>query len=137
MALLNFEIGDKVFCIHHGWGVISQLNGWSEFPIYVKFDNGDEETYDIRGSLIPSHIPTLSFKEYTFKGFSQEKPEELPKPGDIVWVRDREYDNWMITYFRKYSKDKELKYGTNPRNSGDSNDVYFYKFITTKNPYEK
>lgn len=137
MALLDIRVKDRVFCIHHGWGTISQINGWMDYPIYVEFDNGEEDNYDIEGKVFPNHIPTLSFTEYIVQRFSQERPEELPKPGDIVWVRDREYDNWMITYFRKYSKDKELKYGTNPRNSGDSNDVYFYRFITTKNPYEK
>lgn len=138
MALLDIRVGDKVFCIHNGWGVVFKFNGDSQFPIEVSFDNDKFiDSYNIMGALYEDFSPTLSFTEYTLEGFSQEKPEELPKPGDIVWVRDNEYDNWMITYFRKYEIDKKLKYGAHPRNSDDSNNIMYYQFMTTKNPYEK
>lgn len=86
-----FKVGDKVFNIQYGWGVISDI--YSEM-IIVKF-NG------IQYGFLNVNNKTLSFTEYTLEGFSQERPDDLPKKGDIVWVRDREYDNWMITYFMK------------------------------------
>lgn len=119
-----FKVGDKVFNIQYGWGVISDI--YSEM-IIVKF-NG------IQYGFLNVNNKTLSFTEYTLEGFSQERPDDLPKKGDIVWVRDREYDNWMITYFMKLGGG-ELRYGTNPRNSDDSAHTYYYRFLTTTNPY--
>lgn len=131
-----FKKGDRVFCYQYGWGQITKIHSNNvEFPILVHFPNVDEDiSFTNDGEYDLNHKPTLSFTEYTLEGFSQERPEELPKPGDIVWVRDREYDNWMITYFRKFGNG-ELRYGANPRNSGDSADTYYYRFLTTINPY--
>lgn len=42
----------------------------------------------------------------------------------------------MITYFRRFSVYGPLKYGTNARNSDDIEQIYYYRFLTTKNPYE-
>lgn len=119
-----FKIGDRVFHIQYGWGNVIDL--YSEM-ILVKFE-GRQYGFPRENNK------SLSFTEYTLQGFSQERPEELPKPGDIVWVRDREYDNWMITYFRKIGGG-DLKYGTNPRNSCDSRDIYYYAYLTTIDPY--
>jgi hypothetical protein len=124
-----FKEGDKVYLYTLGWGTIIELNS---FFIVIKFDITDDNRH-IGGGL----IDLISFTEYTLEGFSQERPEELPKPGDIVWVRDMEYDNWMITYFRRFNSfdDAKLRYGCNPRNSADSTSIYYYKYLTTKNPY--
>lgn len=123
-----FKVGDKVYLYPLGWGDIQYK---SDYDYSIYFESIQDKRYiggDVRS--------LLSFTEYTLKGLSQERPKELPKPGDIVWVRDSEYDNWMITYFRKYAIDRELKYGTNPRNSGSSQDCYFYRYLTTENPYK-
>jgi hypothetical protein len=126
-----FKKGDKVFDYTYGWGIVDDID---DFTVRVKFDSISNNTVLFWGIL----LKTLSFTEYTLEGFSQEQPEPLPNPGDIVWVRDMEYDNWMITYFRRFNSfdDAKLRYGCNPRNSADSTSIYYYKYLTTKNPYE-
>jgi hypothetical protein len=134
-----FKEGDRVYCLIYGWGTICDLfDEVHPYPIDVKFDRRSRSSYTDDGRLFEYSIKTLSFTEYTLEGFSQERPEPLPKPGDVVWVRDTEYDSWMITYFRKFNAnaDTKLRYGTNPRNSADSLSIYYYKYLTTKNPYE-
>ena len=131
-----FKIGDKVFCYNHGgWGeVINIFNDANPFPIYCSFDLGNcNFTKD--GRYYEYGPKILSFAEYTLEGFSQERPEELPKKGDVVWVRDTEYDSWMITYFRKLG-DGVLRYGINSKNSDNSPQISYYKYLTTKNPYK-
>jgi hypothetical protein len=133
-----FKEGDKVFDIRYGWGLVVSVNMLTnDWPVEVVF-NGKEELldeYTFDGRAFINYPPTLSFTEYTLEGFSQERPEPLPKPGDIVWVRDTCYDSWMITYFRKFNNDATKTYGCNPRNSADSLSIYYYKYLTTKNPY--
>jgi hypothetical protein len=121
-----FKEGDRVYINSLGWGTITEIG----FYIVINFDSINDTRY-IGGGLV--HL--ISFTEYTLEGFSQERPEELPKPGDIVWVKDKEYDNWRITYFRKQGSVENFKYGTNPKNSGDSHEIIYYKYLTTKNPY--
>jgi hypothetical protein len=133
-----FKVGDKVFDIRYGWGVVSSVNiRLKDWPVEVVFDGEEEllEEYTFDGRAYINYEPILSFTEYNLEGFSQERPEPLPKPGDIVWVRDTEYDNWMITYFRRFSTDAKLRYGTNSKNSDNSQYIYYYRFLTTKNPY--
>lgn len=122
-----FKVGDRVFHIQNGWGTIV-YSPRDEYYLVDFDDNSTQFWYS------KSNNKVLSFTEYTLEGFSQERPEELPKKGDIVWVRDREYDNWMITYFMRIGNG-ELKYGTNPRKSDDSAHTYYYRYLRTTNPY--
>jgi hypothetical protein len=119
-----FKKGDRAYHYLYKWGTIRNAN--KSFAS-IDFDGIGYAMCD---------VDPLSFTEYTLEGFSQERPEPLPNPGDIVWVRDNEYDNWMITYFRKFNANVILRYGCNPRNSADSMSIYYYKYLTTKNPYE-
>jgi hypothetical protein len=123
-----FKENDRVYVTSLGWGKVidagcSTPTGW----VGIETDEG---------RIIHVDTYLVSFTEYTLDGFSQERPEPLPKPGDVVWVRDTEYDSWMITYFRRFSTDAKLRYGTNSKNSDDSQYIYYYKYLTTKNPYE-
>jgi hypothetical protein len=134
-----FKKGDRVYDAMLGWGEIVNFNNFKRY-FEVLFDTGTSIYYCEDGSLYDYQErncfkPTLSYTEYTLEGFTQERPEELPNPGDIVWVRDLEYDNWMVTYFKKFSDDPLFRFGCNPRNSGDSLSIYYYRFLTTKNPY--
>lgn len=124
-----FKVGDRVFDYTYGWGIVDDID---DFTVRVKFDSISNNTVLFWGIL----LKTLSFTEYTLEGFSQERPKPKPEKGQIVWVRDKEYDNWMITYFRRFSVYGPLKYGTNARNSDDIEQIYYYRFLTTKNPYE-
>lgn len=121
----KFKVGDRVYHIQYGWGNITDI--YSQM-IIVKFE-------EYQYGFPTGNNKQLSFTEYTINGFSQERPESLPNKGDIVWVRDREYDNWMITYFMKLGG-RELRYGTNPKNSDDSAHTYYYRYLTTENPYK-
>jgi hypothetical protein len=125
-----FKEGDKVFDIQYGWGIVKHIDFDANYPIFCRFDN-DKQCYSIDGKIISGAIPTLSFTEYTLEGFSQERPEELPKRGDVVWVRDNDNEPWFISHF--ISKENEWHL-----TSFIMNDKKYLKWrqLTTKNPYE-
>jgi hypothetical protein len=117
-----FKEGDRVYLYTLGWGTIKELG---VFFIVIKFDIFDDDRH-IGGGL----IELISFTEYTLEGFSQKRPEELPKKGDIVWGRDRDYQNWHIYHFSHKSED-----GLYHLSSDNSRNAYILKQITTINPY--
>lgn len=76
----NFEIGDKVFDIRYGWGVVENFEvdlGWES--IEVRFDNS-LISYTLSGhGEIGDELCLLSFTEYTLNGFTKEKAIDYSK----------------------------------------------------------
>ena len=73
-----FKIGDRVFDIMYGWGVVEELHQDEErsYPLIVRFPGFDTLYYtrDGKSNTSDSH-PILSFTEYGFDNrFSQERP---------------------------------------------------------------
>ena len=76
----NFEIGDKVFDIRYGWGVVESFEvdlGWES--IEVRFDNS-LISYTLSGPEdFDNELRLLSFTEYTLNGFTKEKAIDYSK----------------------------------------------------------
>jgi len=125
----NFKIGDRVFCILSGWGTITGVN-IGEYPFSVEFDTNQYYTYSKDGCLNRHSPPTLSFTEYTLEGFSQERPNPLPKRGDVVWVRDVDTEPWFVSHF--ISKKDEWYHTSCFMNEKKH---LRWRQLTTKNPY--
>jgi hypothetical protein len=67
--MIRFKIGDRVFDIRYGWGIVRE--GFTASTITVWFEDVNVNTsYDVR---FASNI--LSFTEYTLDGHSLERPE--------------------------------------------------------------
>ncbi len=130
-----FSVSDKVFDYLFGWGeVVDVYKGYSEYPVNV-FYSSVNTNYTLDGRFVSNRNPTLSFTEYTLEGFSQERPEELPEKGQIVWVRDDEDDSWLVTQFVK--KDNDMYLCTNENPFLESDYSAEWNQMTTKNPYKK
>jgi hypothetical protein len=121
-----FKKWDRVYHFVYGWGNIVYIAD-DGFPLEVEFDNRKSPYKDMfkDGYL-------LSFSEYTLEGFSQERPEELPKRGQVVWVRDEFPSDWIVGHFFKKENGKYyISY--NPSLKGwNTNGTE----IKTINPYE-
>lgn len=76
----NFEIGDKVFDIRYGWGVVESFEvdlGWES--IEVRFDSS-LISYTLSGPEdFDNELRLLSFTEYTLNGFTKEKAIDYSK----------------------------------------------------------
>ena len=79
MKKQTFEKGDRVFHYLKGWGEIVHLysDNWEEVDdnytvCVVKFDSSEEIVHFTKYLA----TKTLSFNEYTLKGFNQERPPE-------------------------------------------------------------
>lgn len=130
-----FKKGDRVFDYRYGWGKIVHMD-FTEFAIGVQFDvRGTQSglsTYTKDGRWNRISSPTLSFTEYTLEGFSQERPEELPNKGDVVWVKDFHDEEWQISFFVR----KEGGFYVCTRYNPES-EYYLQVWdqLTTKKPY--
>jgi len=126
-----FKKGDRVFAYVFGWGTVIYVDNKDDFAIGVEFDtqNNESFTYDGRHYLEDPQI--LSFTEYKLEGFSQERPEELPKKGDIVWVRNEFPSEWVIGHFLRKKDGKYIVSSDNKNPDGWGDE------ITTTNPFKK
>jgi hypothetical protein len=135
MSNQTFKKGDNVFHAAYGWGkVMGITNDYNKkLPIEVEFLNWDCELFTEEGRTAPGMPLVLSFTEYTFEGFSLERPEDLPQKGDIVWVRDDKDDRYDIYHFMKHIPNNEFPYMVSQ--DFDEDNIASFRFITTKNPY--
>jgi hypothetical protein len=124
-----FKKGDKVFCVLGGWGTVISINK-GDYPIAVEFDRS-QYTYSEDGRVNDHMPPTLSFTEYTLEGFSQERPEPLPKIGDIVWGKGFHTTDWSIGHYLG-KQHASYKISTTP----NALSYWLAITITTINPYE-
>lgn len=120
----RFKEGDRVFDIRYGWGHIAEVH--IDFHIKVYFDS---EKSAFWFDNVSSRI--LSFTEYALDGYTAFRPEELPKKGDIVWVRDEVDEEWRVSHFigKKGNFYAASLYYLDPSPPT-------WTFISTKNPYE-
>jgi len=117
-----FKEGDRVYFHVYGWGKIFDI----DVNVGVKFENLESYKY-----FNIELLKALSFTEYTLEGFSQERPEPLPKPGDIVWVRNEFPSEWEIGYF--FKKEGNTYYTSASKNSQGWRSAGLE--IRTTNPY--
>jgi hypothetical protein len=94
----NFKVGDRVYDIVWGWGIVTVTNR----SVEVKFDSGIYQSYKKDGRYAESSKPTLSFTKYTLQGFSQERPIILPEIGELCLVRRCNTDKWFLDKFHKF-----------------------------------
>lgn len=131
----KFRKGDRVFDIMYGWGNVINIDTYNRNCIEVLFDDKLKKTY-LFDALYPSEggypRPVLSFTEYRLEGFTQERPEELPNAGDIVWIRNEFPSEWEIGYF--FKKEGNTYYTSASKNSQGWRSAGLY--IRTTNPYE-
>lgn len=131
----KFRKGDRVFDIMYGWGNVINIDTYNRNCIEVLFDDKLKKTY-LFDALYPSEggypRPVLSFTEYRLEGFTQERPEELPKKGQIVWTRGEFPSQWEIGHFFE-KKGNEYRTYLSPSFQGWNNKGIE---ITTTNPYE-
>ena len=119
-----FKLKDVVYVTSFGWGIVidagcSTPDGW----VGVETNSG---------RIIHVDTYLVSFTEYTLEGFSQERPEELPKKGDIVWTRAEFPSQWEIGHFFE-KKGNEYRTYLSPSFQGWNNKGIE---IRTTNPYE-
>lgn len=130
-----FKVGDKVFDIAYGWGVVANVHSkeMDGFPIEVYYEGYGDEWYTSNGCSNINGIPVLAFSVYSLNGFNQERPELLPKKGDIVWVRNTEKESWIIAHFLYKNPNGGYKVSWTTDNEQE---LWAYEQLTTKNPYE-
>ena len=122
-----FKEGDRVYLYPLGWGDIEYK---SDYDYSIYFKSIEDKRYiggDVRS--------LLSFTEYRLDGFSQERPEELPNRGQIVWARDSDNSEWRVGHFIKKENGLYLITAWDPFDDEDLRSPS-YPIITTKNPYE-
>ncbi len=95
------SIGDKVWCVSLGWGVIISTHQ-KDYPIVVGFDAGKRESYTVEGRRYLNDLnPTLFWSEVNIK--APTKPLPKLNKNDCVEVWNANTVVPTITYKRHFS----------------------------------
>jgi hypothetical protein len=117
-----FKEKDRVYVTSLGWGKVIDA-GCSTPSGWVGIETNS-------GRIIHVDTYLVSFTEYTLEGFSQDRPEESPNKGDIVWIREMETKMYVpIVFIEAIKEHYVLSF-----NFIDIKTVH-KDFVETKNPY--
>lgn len=101
----DVRVGDKVWDIRKGWGVVDELEYYSDYPVCVDFGHGCE-TYTLEGYCSEDDVnPTLLWDEIEIK----TPPAPLPKlevdTKVVVW---EDVGTELKRHFSHFSKEGVL-----------------------------
>lgn len=132
-----FKVGDRVYDIMFGWGIVVDLKITEYPPLTVQFSGGRLFSYTHDGNFYDSDkVARLSFTEYDFVkgGFSQERPLPDIKVGDPIWVKQHgdEYE-WCLKRFNSWLVSEYGKsIGVKVMNQFDNNTWNFLEYSLTQ-----
>lgn len=96
------SIGDQVWCVSLGWGVIKNVLHEDSYPIVVKFDSGRQNAFTMEGRLYSDDLnPTLFWDEVKIE--APTKPLPKLNKDDCVEVWNANTIDPTITYKRHFS----------------------------------
>ncbi|GIM60528.1 hypothetical protein CAPN008_05780 [Capnocytophaga canis] len=107
-----FKVGDRVFHYNFKWGEV--IKTYEKEPAYggigvlVDFDDVTQIAFEGKG------LSSLSFTEYTLKGFSQERPinyEDYIGKWGKFWDDDIK-EEIVLSKFERYEHDKDYPFIT-------------------------
>lgn len=80
----EFKVGDTVYCIIHGKGIICQISGSIDYPVLVKFSDGElKRCYTQDGRYVKEGGRALFFEEIIIPESAYKRPRWRAKSGDI------------------------------------------------------
>lgn len=105
-----FKLGDRVFDIRYGWGVVVGILDTGSFPILVKFGD-QEESYTLKGCNYSTELRSLYHHDYT-------PTEQLPLKSSPELLREKfagmamnsilntEYSRWFFNEDSEQTSDE-------------------------------
>ena len=107
----NAKVGDKVFCLLNGEGIICDINTTYDYPIRVMFNNIKED-YNYLGFLYETHfIPALYHNKFDIQipeeAYSQPLPDIAVDTPMLVWKSEN--SKRFKRYFKEFDKDGKVR----------------------------
>ena len=95
------EVGDKVWSVTRGWGLVTKIVKGSLYPFVVLYDDDHRDTYTESGKISQSHThPTLFWEEMILT----IKPQPVY---EWLWAYSRDNGNeWRVTRWYYENEDE-------------------------------
>lgn len=101
----NAQIGDKVWCMAEGWGVVDDIDEYAHFPLHVSFPNDGYEMYTLDGIYDNNHkVQTLFWDEVVFKAPTKPLPALDVDTEVLVWMHPSEKHRRHFSHFNSQRK---------------------------------
>ena len=89
----KFKVGQTVYCLIYGKGIITNINDSSVYRVRVCFDSRQKVSYTADGRIF--EIANITLSPYGWE--VKEKQPEF-ETGERVWVSD-DNDYWLCYYY--------------------------------------
>lgn len=95
------KVGDRVWCMRHGWGEVRET-GWSaRYPIYVCFPNDEFKTYTAGGLYDEDDVTrSLFWDEVVIEAPVKPLPDLEVDTKVLVWVNPNKKNRRHFSHFR-------------------------------------
>lgn len=106
----NIQIGDKVWCMAEGWGVVDDIEEYSDYPLRVSFPNGSYRMYTLDG-LDSAYANDRKVQSLFWDEIVNEAPEK-PIPELAVDTKVIVWDSDMFRckrYFSHFNSSGEIE----------------------------
>lgn len=112
MTFENAKVGDRVWDIQYGYGIIISNTHTKDVPLYVKFDIGYDKHFILEGirdgnSWESIKIPTLFWQKWEIPEVAYVKPLPNLEVDTKIYVSTKELPEvWHRRYFSHFEGDK-------------------------------
>lgn len=123
----EFKIGDVVYCIIYGKGVVESTDGNGDYPIAVMFNEEIRKTYTKNGEYYKQCNRTLFFEEVKIPYSAYVKPKIRAKFQEAYYYVT---DTGNCQYYRDgYSREDDNRFqcGNYFKTAKEAQDSKFYK----------
>ena len=94
------KVGDRVWCIHSGWGEIRGTQWTDRYPISVYFPNGEFKTYTVDGLYTVDDITqTLFWDEVVIQAPVKPMPDLEVDTKVLVWFHPEQKHSRHFSHF--------------------------------------
>lgn len=99
MTFENVKVGDKVWSLNKGWGVVEKIEVLNRYPLRVMHDDGSSETYTADGKLYKNDkYPLIFWDEVVFQVPEKPLPKLEVDAKVVVWNHGQKH-NMHFSHF--------------------------------------
>ena len=125
VTFADAKVGDRVWSLTDGWGVVIRLAPRYKYSLLVRFENGADRSYTLWGRYqVSDHSPTLFWDEVKLEIPEKPLPQLEVDAKVIVWDQEGKKYRRHFSHFDDEGRIFTFNYGHTSFTSESSPEVW-------------